>query len=391
MGEWANQRMGEWANQRMLERSPDCIGMNFNPDTSGGFCGAIMTSEERVLTAFNFQRPDRAPRFESFWSYPQEWQDRLGPVSDFSDLTIWAPNEGAFCTRERKVREENGWVYRVDSWGRTLRDRPGAYFSEVVEVPIPEGADPDGVEFDPAHLNMRYLRGQSAKQTLESLRGDKEVYCVFGKTGGPFLRTCFIRGEEQFLMDMVEDPSLARVLVEKMADHLIRVAREQLRRWSLQETGVWIYDDMACNRGPMFSPKSFEKILLPAYERMVREYKAAGAKYVALHSDGDVRSILDMLVDAGIDGLHPLERRAGLHPVELRERYPKLVLLGGMCNSDTLVNGPVERVEAEAREIIDLGRNGGVVIGSHSVSPEIPLAMYEAYHNTCVEYGDFCA
>ena len=46
-----------------------------------------------------------------------------------------------------------------------------------------------------------------------------------------------------------------------MADHLIGVAREQLRRWSLQETGVWIFDDMAYNDGPMFSPRSFERVL----------------------------------------------------------------------------------------------------------------------------------
>jgi len=122
---------------------------------------------------------------------------------------------------------------------------------------------------------------------------------------------------------------------------------------------------------------------------MVQEYKAAGAKYVILHSDGNVMPILDMLVDAGIDGLNPLERRAGMDIKEIRHRYPHLILTGGMCNTDTLVNGPVERIEAEAREIIDIGRRGGFVIGTHSISPEIPLEFFEAYHNTCLNYGNF--
>jgi uroporphyrinogen decarboxylase len=120
---------------------------------------------------------------------------------------------------------------------------------------------------------------------------------------------------------------------------------------------------------------------------MVRAYKEAGARYVFLHSDGDVRPLLDMLVDAGIDGLHPLERRAGMDVAALRRRYPRLILAGGMCNTDTLPNGPISRIEAETQAILDMGREGGLIVGTHSVSPEIPLAHFEAYHRTCAAYG----
>ena len=139
----------------------------------------------------------------------------------------------------------------------------------------------------------------------------------------------------------------------------------------------------------MFSGRSFEKVFLPAYRRMIGAFKAAGARYVFLHSDGDVRPLLDMLVDAGIDGLNPLERRAGMDMVKIRERYPRLILTGGMCNTDTLIHGPVPRIEAEAREIIELGREGGVVIGTHSISPEVPIEHFAAYHRTCMDYGNF--
>ena len=214
---------------------------------------------------------------------------------------------------------------------------------------------------------------------------------MFGKTGGPYLRTTFVRGEQQFLTDIAEDPALARALVDKMADHLIGIAREQIRRWSLCDTGVWIYDDMAYNSGPMFSPESFEEVFLPAYRRMVKDYKSAGAKYVLLHSDGNIMPILDLLVDAGIDGLNPLEKRAGMDAAAIRRRYPHLILTGGMCNTDTLVNGPAERVEKETKELIDLGRNGGLVIGTHSISPEIPLDYFEIYHRACNTYGNYSA
>ena len=60
-----------------------------------------------------------------------------------------------------------------------------------------------------------------------------------------------------------------------------------------------------------------------------------------------------------------------------------------MDNSDTLLYGPADRVRAEARAIIDLGRDGGVIIGTHSISPEIPFELYCAYHETCRTYGVF--
>ena len=98
-----------------------------------------------------------------------------------------------------------------------------------------------------------------------------------------------------------------------------------------------------------------------------------------------------MLVEAGIDGLNPLERRANMDPAEIRGRYPRLILAGGMDNSDALIRGPVERVRAQARELIDLGRDGGLVIGAHSISADVPVEHFAAYHDTCLKYGDFTA
>ena len=122
---------------------------------------------------------------------------------------------------------------------------------------------------------------------------------------------------------------------------------------------------------------------------MVREFKAAGAKWVILHSDGNIMPILDMLVEAGIDGLNPLEQRAGMDIEQIRRRHAHIILTGGMDNTETLLKGPRARIEREARELIDMGRQGGVVIGTHSISPEIALENFEIYHKTCLTYGDF--
>jgi len=360
--------------------------MNIQVDQGVG----VLTSKERVLRTCEFKRPDRIPRFDGFWEYPNSWRERFGPPEQLTDIAIWVPDETTYPSRARRLKEEKGWIYEVDGWGRTIRRRPGAYFVETIAVAVPEGTDIDSVQFDPPDLEGRFMHGQSSRAQLEeALQKAKRQHCVFGKTGGPFLRSTFVRGEVQFLMDIAGDPQRARAIADKVGDHLTAVGVEEIHRWGLQDTGIWIYDDMAYNDGPMFSPEAFERVFLPAYRRMIKAYKAAGARYVFLHSDGDIRPILDMLVDAGIDGLNPLERRANMDIVKIREHFPELILAGGMCNTDTLVNGPAERVESEAREIIDLGRDGGVIIGTHSISPEIPIEHFAAYHRTCITYGSF--
>ena len=354
-----------------------------------------MTSHERVLAACAFHAPDRIPRFDTFWEFPDAWRAELGDPDTLTDIAIWYPDETPFPSRARSLGERAGYVHELDGWGRTLRRRPGAFFAETLEVALPEGVDPERVTFDPPDLNDRYLTGRAdpsvrfATETAarRALDAAKRRHCVFGKTGGPYLRSVYVRGEMQLLADMAGDTPLARAVIDRVTDHLIAVGVEQIRRWDLGRTGIWIYDDMGSNRGPMFGPRRFEQVLLPAYRRMIAAYKRAGARYVFLHSDGDIRSILDMLIDAGIDGLHPLERRAGMDIGAIRRRHPRLILAGGMCNTHTLVRGAPAQIETEAREILDLGREGGVIIGTHSISPEIPLPNFLIYHRACTEHG----
>ncbi len=356
-----------------------------------------MTSLERVLAACAFRPPDRIPRFDTFWEFPDAWRARLGDPADLTDIAIWYPDETPFPSRARSLGERGGYVHEIDGWGRTIRRRPGAFFAETFQVAMPEGVDPAQVPFESPTLDERYLTGRAdpsvrfatATEAGRALGEAKRRHCVFGKTGGPYLRSVYVRGETQLLTDMAGDPPLARAVVDRVTDHLVAVGVEEIRRWNLCRTGIWIYDDMGSNRGPMFGPRRFEQVLLPAYRRMISAYKRAGARHVFLHSDGDIRPILDMLIDAGIDGLNPLERRAGMDVAAIRRRHPRLILAGGMCNTRTLVRGTAAEIEAEAREIIDLGREGGVVIGTHSIGPEIPLRNYLIYHRACLEHGRF--
>jgi uroporphyrinogen decarboxylase len=191
-------------------------------------------------------------------------------------------------------------------------------------------------------------------------------------------------------MDIAGDPSFAKALADKVADHITEIGTESLRRGNLYDTGLWIYDDMGNNLQPMMSPDSFDKIFLPGYKRMVQAFKEAGAAKVCLHSDGNILPLLEMLMDAGIDGINPVEPKAGLHIPTLKGKYgKKLAYIGGMCNANVLPRGTREEIETQARDIIEVAKDGGVAIGAHSIGPDIPVQNYMHYHRTVMKEGIF--
>ncbi len=349
-----------------------------------------MTSKERVMTALNFQRPDRIPRFDNFWSeFKDECIKELGLSKDVDltdyfgiDIAIAVADETPFPTKREVISEDKNYRIERDSWGRVIRTARSAYFYEELDVSIKNRSDLEKAVFDSPHLDSRYERFMRTVNALKDKR------CVFCKTGGPYIRTSFLRGKAEFLMDIAGDPEFAKAMADRMADHIIEIGIESLRRGNLYDTGLWIYDDMAYNEGTMMSPASFERIFFPGYKRMVKAFKDAGAAKVILHSDGNIAPVLDMMIEVGIDGINPVEPRAGLHVPTLKEKYgTKLSLIGGMCNSLVLPSGTKAEIENQAAEIIEAGKDGGVVIGAHSIGPDVPVQNYIAYHETVMKKG----
>lgn len=348
-----------------------------------------MTSKERVMRALNHQPPDRIPKFDSFWAeFRKKCIRELNlpdgtNLSDYFkiDIAIVVADETPFPTRKETIASDSKSKTSRDGWGRVVRTRSGGYFYEELDFIIKDRKDLDRIEFDSPYLDSRYS-GFDAEKFRSSSR------CVFCKTGGPYIRSSFIRGKENFLMDIAGDPSFAKALADKVADHIIEIGKESLRRGNLYDTGLWIYDDMGGNRQPMMSPASFEKIFLPAYKRMVKAFKETGAAKVCLHSDGNIEPLFDMLIDAGINAINPVEPKAGLHIPTLKAKYgSKLAYIGGMCNAHVLPGGTREEIEAQAREIIEVARDGGVAIGAHSIGPDIPVQNYICYHQFVMKEG----
>jgi len=350
-----------------------------------------MTSKERIIKTLNFEKPDRIGRHHLYW---EEFEDNFkkekgmdeANLDDYfrEDIYILYPDEGPFPSKECSCLKMDGnSIYQRDTWGRIIRKKNNAKFIEVVETELKDKSDIDRMAFEPADIESRY-------SNIPDINQLKQRYCVFLKIGGFFQRTSWLRGEEEFLVDIALEPEFVKELASRTADHILGIGLEALKRWDLYDTGVWLFDDIGSNRGTVISPASFEGIFYPQYRKVISGLKKAGVNKILFHSDGNIEGILDMLVDAGVNVINPVEPRSGMDVAKLRKKYgKKLCMIGGADNINILPRGSRKEIEDMTIKILDVAKDGGVVIGVHSVGPDIPVANYEYYINLIDKYGVF--
>jgi uroporphyrinogen decarboxylase len=147
---------------------------------------------------------------------------------------------------------------------------------------------------------------------------------------------------------------------------------------------VFTGDDYSSAQQSFIPPDWFRKFLAPELKRVVGGFKDLGL-HVIKHTDGNIRSILDMIVDAGIDCLDPIDPIAGMDLAEVKAAYgDRIALKGNVDCAHTLTFGSVKDVIEETKHVIGTGGPGGGFILSSSntihssVKPENYLAMLHA-------------
>jgi uroporphyrinogen decarboxylase len=108
------------------------------------------------------------------------------------------------------------------------------------------------------------------------------------------------------------------------------------------------------------------------------------------HSDGDVRALLDDLVELGIDILNPIEP-ACLDIVELKERFqghPKMV---GNVDVDDLSRGTIEKVREDVFHLLkNVAPEGSYFLASgNSIASYTKVENVRAMCDTNRDYGRY--
>jgi len=209
-------------------------------------------------------------------------------------------------------------------------------------------------------------------------------YAVCGHSRGFFEIAWFMRGADQFLIDLALEPALACGLMDRIREPLMERARRILTAAG-DALDIFEYnDDVACQNGLMMSPELWRRHLRPRMAEFVDLIRSFGKK-VRYHSCGGVREIMPDLIDMGVDLLCPVQPLArGMELEGLKRDFGRHITFdGGIDIQDFLPRATPEEVREGTRRIMGfMTEGGGWIAGpSHNLQPDTPpeniVAMYE--------------
>ena len=188
-------------------------------------------------------------------------------------------------------------------------------------------------------------------------------------------------GLETFSYLWADYPDLIRRWLRALEGKAMR--HVQLNAHSENCILAMVYSDIAYKERLMFSKNTLKEFgFFDNIAKLCGLCHDKGLKLI-FHSDGYIMDVLPDLIAAGIDGLNPIEKAAGMDVYEIRRRYPELILVGGMDVTHLLPYGTPEQIRKETRRMIsEAGDSGRLLIGSSTeLENNVPLTNYLAFHD----------
>ena len=184
----------------------------------------------------------------------------------------------------------------TDAWG-CLWHYPGRGLSgQVVEHPL-ESWD-----------NLPNWEPPDITQRIGETRSRPEAPTIGLEHGFLFLRLTYLRGFENFMMDVAEEDPRLYELRDTVAEYWYEVTKAQLEEGARH---VSAGDDLGAQHRLLIAPDAWRRLIKPWYSRIFGLAREHGAT-VRLHSDGYIVDIIPDLIQAGVTDLNPQDLVNGL-------------------------------------------------------------------------------
>ena len=210
----------------------------------------------------------------------------------------------------------------------------------------------------------------------ETIRRHGDRFPVFQIGFSLYERAWTLRGMENLMMDMVENPEFVDELLNAIADWNIAQVKEALKH---DIDAVHFGDDWGQQCGLQMGYPAWKRFIYPVLKRMYKVVTDAG-KFVSIHSCGDVDELFDDLIGIGLRCFNPFQPEV-MDVYSLMRKYRgRLAFHGGLSTQRTLPYGTVADVQAETRKLLAEGAAGGYIFAAaHAVEGDVPLENMMAF------------
>lgn len=332
---------------------------------------SAMNTRERFKAVMAFEPVDRLPAIESYWWWDQtlaRWHEEglpreltgHGEIAQYFGLDVhrifWITPRTRFTPPEGCTREE-GFIHNLDDYNELIK-------------PI----------FWKPSFDIEELQQFAAEQQ----RGDVFLWL---QIDGFFWFPREFLGVQPHLYAFYDQPQLLHRMNADLANYTLQLIY-QLCRICVPDV-VSFAEDMSYNKGPMISKASFDEFLAPYYRKVIPAIKSRSIIPI-VDSDGNVADMLPWLQQVGIEGISPLERRAGNDLVQLRRMHPRFKMFGAF--DKTVMHLGPQATGDEFERILPVMRSGGYIPSvDHQTPPSVSLADYRTYVSLLQEYCELAA
>lgn len=336
-----------------------------------------MNAEERVYGALQLKPIDRVPTFE--WLLAENVRNALAPGCNYNEFIEKMDIDAAVVELDL-----------IDEWldANSFRDAWGVIKRKTIEeYPVPiRGPLSDAEDLrhftPPDYRNPKYYR--SLEEALAFHRGKRAVVLRLNDVWSIPCR--LFENTEEFLCATLLEPDFVAEVIEMVVDTYLGFAREAVKRGCrICFTG----DDYADNKGPLVSPATFRQLFLPPLKRVMSGFRDNGL-LVIKHTDGNIRSLLDMIMEVPFDCLDPIDPQGGMNLAEMKQKYGHSVCLkGNVSCSGVLTFGTVEETIAETKRCLadGMGIGGYICSSSNSILSSVRPENYRAMLDTIRNFG----
>ena len=355
-----------------------------------------MTPHERYQAFMRFQPVDRAPLKEwSPWeSTIANWTAQTGQTREqvLAYLGECDPECGTGVDfsmhppfEERVVAEDDTTVTKIDRMGlthRQFKQGPETSMPEFVGFPVTTRDDWQRIKrrFDPTTPG-RYPDDWIGR--VARWKRDRPVLRLYGFVanyyGGPSLFgfARMLLGPERVLYAFYDDPDMVHDMMETATEFSLAMLAKALREAPV--TLVQFWEDMCYKSGPLISPATFRTFMLPRYKRITDAIRAAGVDIIFVDSDGNVAELIPLWIEAGINGVFPMEQAAGNDIRAYRRQYGTDLLMSGGIDKRALAIG-ARAIDRELEARVPLALAGGYIPTiDHAIPPDVPYEHFRYY------------
>lgn len=325
-----------------------------------------MNSRERFSAVMNFQPFDRLPMIEwaVWWDKTIERWHGEGLPQEITDRYELYSHFGLEMYKQAWIRSKAKGCPEPPSHGAGILASPEEYHRVLPHL-YPQDT-----------VNKEMWEDWASEQQ----KGDAVLWIT---VDGFFWFPRSLLGIERHLYAFYDQPKLLHRMNADLAEWILYVV-ENICSVCTPDFMTFA-EDMSYNHGPMLSKELFDEFMKPYYDVVIPSIKERGILAI-IDSDGDVTTAAEWFEEAGLQGILPLEKQAGVDITRLRREHPQMRFVGHFDKMTMDKGEAVMRREFE--RLIPTASGGGFLIScDHQTPPGVSYDDYKLYLRLFREYA----